>query len=74
MISLKLPPNSASDVFGQDVQTDPTLPHFARNLIAPRNINCPECGAYMWIHEKVGGTKAKPEFNICCARGTYFNL
>ena len=59
------------DVFGPYVQIDPTKPDHGRHIIPPRNIQCPYCGAFVWLDEKSGGTKNKPEFSLCCAKGIY---
>ena len=56
-------------LFGKNVQRDESKPHFGRHLIPPRNINCPECDALMWLEEKTGGTINKPLFSICCSIG-----
>ncbi|MCH79284.1 ATP-dependent DNA helicase PIF1 [Trifolium medium] len=38
--------------------------------IGQPNCMCPDCGAIMWLEERVKrGSKSKPKFSLCCSKG-----
>jgi hypothetical protein len=58
-------------VSGENVITDINSENYARHVLKKRNIRCTDCGALMWIEEKlVASSKKKPRFGVCCLQGS----
>ena len=60
---------SPTDIFGTNVILDLTSKYYARHKLPPRDQICPFCNALLWLKERNKGTKSKPEYSLCCARG-----
>ena len=59
-----------TDVFGDNVQTDPLKPYYARHLLKTREHVCKHCLALHWLEEKSTlSTKKNIIFSCCCANG-----
>ena len=60
-----------SDVGGENVQTDPSKPNYARHELKPRDQECEHCGAKHWKEDRTISlsSKTKYGFSSCCANG-----
>jgi hypothetical protein len=55
---------------GDNVVKEKDSEIFGRHVIPNRNVYCKDCGALMWLNERISASSKKnPRFNLCCCNG-----